>query len=164
MYQFVGSNLGIEIILEKREHQKKGCVEIEDWGFSVHFVLGIQINSIYNLHLCFSYDITKWCKVYTKLTPGFKNHIKNLDNYRQAVESPKIWNLIAYFCLKNTLVQKNTFFQLKHYMQRIYLTLFSTTCVKIHQTSYVIFETISHFSWHNSSVFFSSNITYVLQK
>ena len=59
---------------------------------------------------------------------------------------------------------KNTFLQLKHYIQRIYLTLLSTTCVKIHQIPYVIFETISHFSRHNSSVFFSSNITYFLQK
>ena len=24
-----------------------------------------------------------------KLTPGFKNHLRNLDNFRQAVESPK---------------------------------------------------------------------------
>ena len=65
---------------------------------------------------------------------------------------------MGYFC------PKNTFLQLKHYIQRIYLTLLSTTCVKIHQITYVIFETISHFSRHNSSVFFSSNITYFLQK
>ena len=39
---------------------------------------------------------------------------------------------------------KNTFLQLQHYIQRIYLTLFSTT-VKIHQIPYAIFETISHF-------------------
>ena len=65
---------------------------------------------------------------------------------------------MGYFC------PKNTFLQLKHYIQRIYLTLLSTTCVKIHQIPYVIFETISHFSRHNSSVFFSSNITYFLKK
>ena len=58
---------------------------------------------------------------------------------------------------------KNTYLQLKRYIQRIYLTLLSTT-VKTHQISYVIFETISHFSRHNSSVFFSSNITHFLQK
>ena len=52
------------------------------------------------------------------------------------------------------LCPKNTFLQLKLYIQRIYLTLFSTICVKIHQTIYVIFETISHFSPHNSSVSF----------
>ena len=54
---------------------------------------------------------------------------------------------MGYICRKNTLLQ------LKHYMQRIYLTLLSTA-MKIHQIPYVIFETISHFSQHNSSVFF----------
>ena len=39
-------------------------------------------------------------------------------------------------------------------MTKIYLTLLSTTCVKIHQITYVIFETISYFSRHNSSLFF----------
>ena len=52
------------------------------------------------------------------------------------------------------LSKKKTFFQLKHYIQRIYLTLLSTTCVNIHQTPYIIFETISHFARHNSSVLF----------
>ena len=54
------------------------------------------------------------------------------------------------FCPKNTLIQ------LKHYIQWIYLTLSNilTTYVKIHQITYVIFETISHFSQHNSSVSF----------
>ena len=28
-------------------------------------------------------------KFIQKLTPGFKNHMRNLDNLRQAVESPK---------------------------------------------------------------------------
>ena len=49
---------------------------------------------------------------------------------------------------------KNTFLQLKHYIQWIYLTLLSTTYVQIYQITYVIFETISHFSQHNSSVSF----------
>ena len=55
--------------------------------------------------------------------------MSNLNNFRQAVESPKSCNSMGYIC------PKNTFLQLKHYMQRIYLTLLSTTCVKIHQTS-----------------------------
>ena len=55
---------------------------------------------------------------------------------------------MGYIC------QKNIFLQVKHYIQRIYLTLRSTTCVKFHQTLYVIFETICHFSRHNSSVLF----------
>ena len=63
--------------------------------------------------------------------------MRNFDNFRQAVESPKGWNSMGYICAKNT------FLQLKHYIQRIYLTLLSTI-VKIHQIPYVIFETISH--------------------
>ena len=49
---------------------------------------------------------------------------------------------------------KNKFLQLKRYIRRIYLTLLSTTCVKIHQIPFTIFETISYFSRHNSSLFF----------
>ena len=53
-YQLVGSNLGVEIdIIEKEETSEKGCVEIVDWGFSVHFVSRFQDNSVYTLHLCF---------------------------------------------------------------------------------------------------------------
>ena len=76
----------------------------------------------------------------------------NLDNFRQAGESPKSWNWMGHFC------PKNTFLQLKHYVQRIYLTLPSSTCVKIRQITYVIFETISHFSRHNSSVFLAQTL------
>ena len=82
-------------------------------------------------------------KFMQKLTKDFKNY-RNLDNSRQAVENPKVWHLMGYICLKTTL------FHLKHYLE-IYLILLSTTCVKIHQIPDVIFETISHFSRHNSS-------------
>ena len=44
-YQFVGK--------KKEGKSKKGCIEIEDWGFSVPFVLEFQDNSIYTLNLCF---------------------------------------------------------------------------------------------------------------
>ena len=44
--QFVGSNLVVEKFLKREETSQKGCVEIEDIGFSVHFVLGFQENSI----------------------------------------------------------------------------------------------------------------------
>ena len=43
--------------------------------------------------------------LYKKPTLGVKNHMRNLDNYRQAVESPKGWNLMGYFCPKNTSLQ-----------------------------------------------------------
>ena len=44
--------------------------------------------------------------------------MRNLDNFRQAVESPKSWNSMGYICLKTT------FLHLKHL--QIYLTLLST--------------------------------------
>ena len=53
------------------------------------------------------------------MAPDFKNHMRNLDNFRQAVESPKSWNSMGYICLKTT------FLYLKHYLQ-IYLTSLST--------------------------------------
>ena len=34
-------------IFEKEGRSEKGCVEIEDWGFSLQFVLEFQENSIY---------------------------------------------------------------------------------------------------------------------
>ena len=86
-------------------------------------------------------------KFIQKLTPDFKNHMRNLDNFRQAVESPKSWNSMGYICLKTT------FLHLKYYLQ-IYLTLRSTTCLKTHQIPFVIFETINHFSRHSSSKLF----------
>ena len=52
-------------------------------------------------------------------TPDFKNHMRNLNNFRQAVESPKSWNSTGQFCLKTT------FLHVKHYLQ-ICLTLLST--------------------------------------
>ena len=60
---------------------------------------------------------------------------------------------MGHFCSKNTLLQ------LKHYIQRLYLTLLSTTCLKIHQILYVIFETITDLSRHNSFVFIQLSIT-----
>ena len=72
--------------------------------------------------------------------------------YKNWLLVSKIKNLMGYFC------PKNTFLQLEHYLPKIYLTLLSTTCVKIHQITYVIFETISHFSRHNSSVFLAQTL------
>ena len=87
-------------------------------------------------------------KLIKKLTPGFKKRMKNLDSFRQAVRIQKSWNFMSHFC------PKNTFFQLKHYIQRMYLILLSITCAKIHQIFYVIIETNSPFERHNSSAFF----------
>ena len=51
VYQFVGCEPGGWDIFEKEGTSEKGCVEIEDWGFSLQFVLGFQENSIYTYFL-----------------------------------------------------------------------------------------------------------------
>ena len=69
-------------------------------------------------------------KFIQKLTPGFQNYMTNLDNLKQAVENPKGPKSMCYIC------PKNAFLQLKLYIQRIYLTLVSTNCVKIYQNHF----------------------------
>ena len=54
-------------------------------------------------------------------------------------------------------LSKNTFFQLKH-IQRIYPTLLSPSYVKIHQMTYVIFETICYFSRHSPNTFLAQTL------
>ena len=120
------------------------------------FTLCIRVSRNFYLHLCFKlrYYIQNGAKFLQKLTPGFKNPMRNLDNIRQAVESPKKWNLMGYFCPKNTLLQR------EHYLPKIYLTLLSTTCMKIHQITYVIFETIhnSFFTTQFLCIFFAQTL------
>ena len=40
------------------------------------------------------------------LTPGFKTHMRNLENIRQALEIPEILNLMGRFCPKINLSKK----------------------------------------------------------
>ena len=88
-----------------------------------------------------------------------KNHIRNLENFRQAVESPKSWNSMDYIC------QKNTFLQLKNYRQRIYLTLLSTTVKNSPNPWFHFWNHKSFFMTHTTCLCFcSSNITYFWQK
>ena len=72
-----------------------------------------------------------------KLAPGFKNPMRNLDNFRQAVESSKVETLWVTFVRK--IHSKDKGFPL-FYFQLLVLN--------------VILETLSHFTRHSSSVFF----------
>ena len=78
---------------------EKVCAEIERWGFFVYFVLGFEKIPF----TLYTYLLAKFldnvAKSIQKLTPDFKNHMRNLKNFRQAVESPKIWNLMD-FCVQ----------------------------------------------------------------
>ena len=48
-----------------------------------------------------------WCaKFIQKLTTGFKNHLRNLDNFRRVLENSESSNLMSYFCSKINLSKK----------------------------------------------------------
>ena len=84
VYHFAGSNLGIEIFLKSRgafEWKTETSLYTLYWGFKkIPFTR-------------YTYVLAKilqnGAKFIQKLTPGFKNHMRNLDNFRQAVESSK---------------------------------------------------------------------------
>ena len=76
-------------IFENEDTSEKGCVEIEDWSFSVHFVFGFQENSIYTLHLCFSWNITKWCKVYIKADSWFQKSHEEFEQFQRSSRKSK---------------------------------------------------------------------------
>ena len=92
-----GSNLWDQIFLKMKEHQKKGALKqkIEaslytlDWGFKkIPFTL-------------YTYVLARTLQNGAKFRhtkAGFKNY-RNLNNFRQAVESPKSYNLMG-FCPK----------------------------------------------------------------
>ena len=161
---FVGSNLRIEIFLKKREHQKKGACKA--CLLFCCFLLTTRI-----LKALFSFiplllnlsDFPSYTSNSSKRTDSlFKESHKEfgqLETSRVTSEKLKFFGL---------LLSKKTFLQLKHYIQRIYLTLLLTTCtfnyLKIHQISYVNFESISHFSQHASSVFFLAQIVHTFDK
>ena len=56
------------------------------------------------------------------------------------------------------LSKKTHSFSQLNYTQWIYLTLLLTTCVQIHQISYVIFETGSHFSHQLLCIFLAQTL------
>ena len=93
-------------IFEKEGTSKKGCVKIEDWGFSVHFVLGFPENYIYTLHFCFRSDITKWCKIDIKTDSRFQKPHEGFGKLYTSSEKFIRLNLMGYFCPKTAFVQK----------------------------------------------------------
>ena len=88
VYQFLGSNLWVQIFMEMRKHQKKGALKqkIEaslftlDLGFKkIPFTLDIYVLVAKILENGAKFRYAK---------AGFKNYI-NLNNLIKAVESPK---------------------------------------------------------------------------
>ena len=112
-----------------------------------------------SLHSCFSEDIAKWCKINTKTGFCFqKSHVEFGKLQTSSGTSKKLK-------FDGLLFSKiYIFFQLKHCIQRIYLTLLSNTCVKIHQIPYAILGIISLSHDTTSFYFFSSKITILSKK
>ena len=88
-YQFVRSNLGVEIFLKKRERQKKGALKLKIEGTLYTFYRGFKKIPF----TLYTYVLVKilhnGAKSIQKLNPGFKNHMMNWGNFRQAEEKPK---------------------------------------------------------------------------
>ena len=77
---------------------------VGDWGTSKNASIQCIFNSI---NYILSKILQNDAKFIQKLAPGFKNHMKNLNNFTQAVESPKSWNLMGYyFCPKKIHLSK----------------------------------------------------------
>ena len=92
-------------------------------------------------------DITKWCKVCTKTDSWFQKSHEEFEELQTSSGMSKKLKSDGLLLSKKYICPKNTFLQLKRYIYRIYLMLLSTTSLKIHQNSYVISETIFHYSW-----------------
>ena len=58
-------------------------------------------------------------KFLQRVTSGFENHKRNLNNFIQAVESPKSWNLMG-FCPKNIYLIPARFLQIEHLSKIIF--------------------------------------------
>ena len=118
-------------------------------------MLGCQENFIY------IYLLTKILqngeKFIQKLTPGFKNHMGNFDNFRQALEDLKSCNLMGYFIPKINLSKK--YFPSAKTLYTKDLT-FNYLCEN--SPNYIY----HHIIFHDTTplYFFSSNTTYFLQR
>ena len=73
---------------------EKGCIEIGHWGFFAQFVLRVEDNSIYTLHLCCSENIKKGYKVYTKSDSWFQKGtwgIWTTSDKQWKVQKVEVW-------------------------------------------------------------------------
>ena len=88
-YQFVGYNLGVHIFFKKKEHREDGALKqkIEASLYTSYWDFKKIPFTLYNY--AFAKLLQNGAKFLQKLTPGFKSHMINLDNFRQAVESLK---------------------------------------------------------------------------
>ena len=89
VYHFLDSSQVVEIFLKKREHQKKDTFKykIQASLYTLYWGFKKILLTLYTYVL--SKILQNGVKFIQKLTPGFKNPMRNFDNFRPAVESPK---------------------------------------------------------------------------
>ena len=119
--------------------------------------LCIGVSRKFYLHFTLMFEITYGAKFIQKLTPHFKNHMRNLDNFRQAVESLKSWSLMGYFCPKKYIPSAKTYTDNLSNITVSYLCENSPNSLSFLKPWVIFHETTTLY-------FFSSNITYFLQK
>ena len=125
------------------------------------YMLCIEVSRKFHLHFTLTFQL----RYYKMVQSLCKNWILvSKITWRIWTTSDKHWTLQKVEIWWANFSKKHIPSAKTLYTEKIYVTSLSTTCVKIHQMTNVIFETISHFSWQNCSVFFSSNITYFLEK
>ena len=93
VYQFFVSNL---------EHQKIGILKykIEASPYTLCWSFKKIPFTLYTYVL--GKILQNGAKFIQKLTTGFKNHMKNLDNFSKAMQNPKSQKLMGFFFPKNT--------------------------------------------------------------
>ena len=85
-----GFYLGVEVFLNKKEHQKKRALKLKTEA-SLYTLYKSFENSIYTLYSYFCKDIIKWCKVYTKTDTWFqKSHAEFQQPQTNSKKSKKL--------------------------------------------------------------------------
>ena len=89
VYQFVGSNLGVEIFLKKRKHQKKDALKQQNEASLYGLYWGLKKITFTLYTFVLVKILQNGTKFIQKLTPDFKNYKRNLDKFKQKMEGPK---------------------------------------------------------------------------
>ena len=88
-----------------REHLEKSALYTLHWTFKkIPFTLYTYV---------LAEILQNGIKFLQRVTSGFENHKRNLNNFIQAVESPKSWNLMGFYP-KNTFLIPARFLQTEH--------------------------------------------------
>ena len=88
-----------------REHLEKRALYTLHWTFKkIPFTLYTYV---------LAEILQNGIKFLQRVTSGFENHKRNLNNFIQAVESPKSWNLMGFYP-KNTFLIPARFLQTEH--------------------------------------------------